>query len=723
MSEDKIKERSEMDDKSQKEIDNFFQNIENRKDENNYFHGVEDDKNDKKFESRKDLENETIHETEKNLKKGNISESRNGLKNSKVLESRKNLKNLKASESKENLKKVNVFENRANLKKEYKENLNNKFEYKVSSKNTEKFKKIGTEKDDKREKKSKKPLLICICIAFILLIFSTIFSLMNMRNTDKIISGISIEGIDVSGLTSSDAKAKLELIYNDKKTKNMILKYNDYSTEINTELLDTDFGLDDAVQKAVSEGKDKNIFANNYDILFTLLKKKNIDIDVKINEDEAKKQIENIDSKIPGALVEPDYYVEDDKLVITKGKEGIKVNEDELLTRIKTNLTDISSNSDYIEIPTFTEKPQEIDIDKIHDEVYKEVKDAYYTKNPFKVYPEVEGVDFDVNAAKELLKEDKEEYEIKLTITKPKVATSDLGSEAFPDKLGTCTTRYDASLTDRSTNLKIACNKINGKVILPGETFSYNKTLGERTIAAGYKNGKVYENGRVVDGIGGGICQISSTLYNAVLKANLGIVERKNHQFVTSYLPAGQDATVVYGLTDFKFKNTRNYAVKISASASNGIATVSIYGIKEDEEYNITLSTKTISTIPFTVRYEDDSTLSAGKETVVQKGANGIITETYITKTLNGKVVSSTLLSKDTYNAMQKIIKRGTQGAVSSGNGTQNSDGVGAGTANTIGTNNETENIENAGNNSGNDTGDGEKTGNVANASNSDNSW
>ena len=180
----------------------------------------------------------------------------------------------------------------------------------------------------------------------------------------------------------------------------------------------------------------------------------------------------------------------------------------------------------------------QIDIDKIHNEIYKEAKDAYYTKNPFTIYPEVEGVDFDVEKAKELLQEDKEEYIIKLTITKPKVTLNQIGSEAFPDILGTFTTRYDVSDVDRSTNLRIACQKINGKVVLSGETFSYNKALGARTAAAGYKNGKIYSGGEVVDGIGGGICQISSTLYNSVLLSNLEIVERRNHQFVTSYVGA-----------------------------------------------------------------------------------------------------------------------------------------------------------------------------------------
>ena len=440
------------------------------------------------------------------------------------------------------------------------------------------------------------------------------------------------------------------------------LKYQDFETTINPELIETNYNTDKAIEEAINIGKDGNIFSNNYNILFAMMGKKNIVVEMTINEEEAKNKIEEIGSNIPGIVVEPGYSIEGNKLIITNGKEGIKIDTENLIKKLKLNLKDINNKEQNIEIPVINKEPEEINIEKIYEEVHKEVKDAYYTKEPFTIYPEVEGVDFNLEEAKTILQEEKEQYEIELTITKPKVTIAQIGSEAFPDLLGTYSTKYDGGNTDRTTNLRIACRKINDKVVLPGETFSYNKTLGERTPAAGYKNAKVYENGEVVDGIGGGICQISSTLYNSVLKANMDIVERRNHQFVTSYTPAGRDATVVYGLTDFKFKNTRKTAVRIKASCSNGIATVSIYGIKDENEYDVSFNTKTISTIPFTVKYVDDNSLPAGTEKVKQKGANGIITETYIVKSLNGKVVSSNLLSKDTYNAMQRIILRGTNG-------------------------------------------------------------
>lgn len=522
-----------------------------------------------------------------------------------------------------------------------------------------------TENKNKVKKETKRTFLPITIIGIILLIgiiISTIFALININN-ENIISGIKIEGIDISGLSKEEAKNKIELIYNEKKQKDILLKYEDYDATINPELLETNYKIEKAIEEAVSIGKNSNIFINNYNIIFAMMGKKNIKIEMTINEETTKQTIEDISSKIPNAVIEPDYYIENNKLIITKGKEGLKVDTEKLIEKLKENLDNINTNQEYIEIPVTNKKPEEIDIEKIHNEIYKEVQDAYYTKDPFTIHPEVEGIDFNLEEAKKILEEEREQYEITLTITKPKITTSQIGSEAFPDLLATYSTNYDASDISRTTNLRIACQKINDKVILPGEIFSYNKALGERTYAAGYKNAKVYENGQVVDGIGGGICQISSTLYNSVLMSNMDIVERRNHQFVTSYTPAGRDATVVYGQIDFRFKNTRTYAVKIKAGITNGVATVSIYGIKEDNEYSVSFSTKTISSIPFTVKYVEDNTLAVGTEKIRQKGANGIITETYIIKSLNGKVISTKLLSKDTYNAMQKIILKGTKGA------------------------------------------------------------
>lgn len=522
-----------------------------------------------------------------------------------------------------------------------------------------------SEQQKNKKKKWAVPVGIAITLVIIVIFCSTIFALVNINN-EKIINGVTIANIDVSGLTKEEANSKLKEIYQTKKEKEIEIKYQDYETTLNPTIMEVNYETEKAVEEAYLIGKGNNIFINNYEILATQIKPKNIPVNMTINEEIAKQTIEDIGVNLPGILIESSYAIEEDKneLIITKGKEGVVIHTDELLKKVKQNLEQQENKEETIEIPVEQKQPQPIDIDKIHEEIYTEAKDAYYTKNPFTIYPEVNGIDFNVEAAKEQLKEEKEEYIIKLTITKPKITIDKIGSEAFPDQLATFTTRYDVSDVDRTTNLQIACQKINGKIVLAGETFSYNKALGPRTAAAGYRNGKIYAGGEVVDGIGGGICQISSTLYNTVLMSNLEIVERRNHQFVTSYLPAGRDATVVYGMTDFKFKNTRKYPVRIVASARNGIATITMYGIKEEKEYTFSFSTKTIASIPFATKYEEDETLALGTEKIKQKGANGLKTETYMTKMLNGKVISTTLLSRDTYDAMARIIQKGTNGAL-----------------------------------------------------------
>ena len=427
--------------------------------------------------------------------------------------------------------------------------------------------------------------------------------------------------------------------------------------------MEINYDINGAVEEAYSVGRNSNLFGNNFEIINAMFSNKKINLDIGLNEDVTKATIKDMSTNLPNAIVQSSYYIEDSDLIITKGKKGSVIDEKKFINQIKEMYADLTSNKSDLELQIEERDPDAIDIDKIHEEIYKEAKDAYYNEEPFEIYPQVEGVDFNVEEAKELIKDNQEEYTIKLIITKPKVSISDLSAIAFKDVLATFSTKYDASNTDRTTNLRLAANKINGTVLASGAEFSYNKTVGERSIAAGYKEAKIYSNGEVVDGLGGGICQISSTLYNAAVMANLDITQRRNHQFVTSYLPAGRDATVVYGSQDFKFKNSRKYPIKLELSVANGIAKVTIYGIKEETEYEISLQTNTISTIPFATTYEEDDSIPAGTEKVRQKGTNGLVTETYKILKSGGKVVDKKLLSKDVYNAMQRVVIRGTGGS------------------------------------------------------------
>ena len=334
---------------------------------------------------------------------------------------------------------------------------------------------------------------------------------------------------------------------------------------------------------------------------------------------------------------------------------------EKLKEKINNEINNLKSDTINIELPIINKKADGINLKKIHDEIYKQAQDAYITQNPLTVHPNVNGVDFaiSIEEAEELLKEEKEEYIIPLKITVAEKTVSDLGEDAFPNTLGNFTTRYDASNKNRSNNIYLASEKINGTIIMPGETFSYNQVVGKRTIDAGYKEAGAYAGGKVIQEIGGGICQVSSTLYNAVLYADLEIVERSNHYFETSYVTAGRDATVSWGTVDFKFKNNRTYPIKIEAVAKNGINKISILGIKEEKEYEIVIQSKVTSIIEQEIKYENDYSIPYGEEEVEQQGHNGCTSKTYIIKKLNGATVSTEEITSDYYHALDKIIKKG----------------------------------------------------------------
>ena len=510
-----------------------------------------------------------------------------------------------------------------------------------------------------KKKKSKLGivLLITVIILIIIAMLSTIFAVMNLWN-EKMVKGTYIAQINVSKMTKEEAKATLEEIYSRKVENEIYLTSGDFESTITYKALEVQYQIDTAIEQAYEIGRQGNLFKDNIQILKSWIKGTQIDLDVTIDEEMFEQVVKNINNSIEGAVVQPEYYREGEKIIITSGKAGLIADEDKLFQEIYILAKD-DSKSQVITIPLITAEPSEIDIEKIHKEVYKEVQDAYYTKEPFTIYPEVDGINFDIENAKNLLKEDKEQYEIPLIITKPTKTTREIGTEAFPDRLVTFSTNYQASNTKRTTNLILAANKINGTVLLPGQEFSYNKTVGERTVEAGFKEAATFSGGKVVDGLGGGICQISSTLYDAVVMANLDITERRNHQFVTSYVGAGKDATVVWGSQDFKFKNTRKYPIRITATVQGGVATIQVWGVKEDVEYDISIETKKTATIKYTTEYVQDASLSAGQQKVVQEGNNGRKVEAYKVTRLNGQVISTTLLSKDTYNAMKKIVHVG----------------------------------------------------------------
>lgn len=521
----------------------------------------------------------------------------------------------------------------------------------------------NTRNRNRNTKKIDKKVIFTIIILLLFLLFiSVIFSLINMGN-NKIINRVYIGDINVSNLSQEEAKEKIETWYKETALSNIELKYNELSENITIEQFDASVSIDELIKKACQIGKSGNIIKDNYEILFTLLFKNKLEMNIQLNEEKIDKKIEEINNTLPDALQKSNYYIEEDNLVIKKGKKGIQINSEKLKKQLEEVIKKEENREIIIPVNEIT--PEEINIEKIYNEIKKDAQNAYISQEPLEVHSHVNGVDFAISLgeAKNILKEQKEEYVIPLKITIPEITLNDLGEEAFPQMLGTFSTTYNTSNQNRITNLELASEKIDGTIILPGETFSYNQVVGERTIEKGYKEAAVYAGGKVVDGIGGGICQLSSTLYNSVLYANLEITSRSNHRFLTSYVTAGRDATVSWGTIDFCFKNTRSYPIKITSEVKNGVVTTSIYGIKEEKEYEVVIESKVTEVISYSTKYVNDSTLQEDEEEIVQNGANGAKSETYKIVKYNGIVVSREQISSDIYSPLERIIKKGTKKA------------------------------------------------------------
>ena len=506
-----------------------------------------------------------------------------------------------------------------------------------------------------RKRKGFLSFFLSMVAMFFLFIAIIIFVLYNQYlHGNTIQSGVFIKDVNVSGLTKEEAKQAVQNKLSEQMKDHVILKHNNNEYYLAIEQIESSFDLDSATNYAYDISKKGNFFKDSIEYLKVVSNKLIIDPKITYNEEGLDKYISDLETQLPEQVIQSSYYIDDESLIITSGKEGVGIVKNELKRMIIDALQDISYSNRYVDIPTYTKAPDDINI----DEIYQEPVNASFTKEPYSVTPQINGVDLKISLeeAKNMLNEKKDEYEIPLKISEPEVTNNMLGMEAFPDLLATFSTKYAASNTNRTTNLKLAAAKIDGYVLMPGETFSYNKVVGERTIAAGYKEAAIYSDGQVTNGLGGGICQISSTLYNSVIFANLDIVSRRNHMFIPSYVTGGRDATVVYGSTDFKFKNSREYPVKITASVSGGIAKISIYGLREDIEYDISIEAETVKTINYSTIYQKNSSYRSGA--VIQSGAKGSVVQSYKVYRLNGEVVKREKLYRDTYNAMNRIIAK-----------------------------------------------------------------
>ena len=236
----------------------------------------------------------------------------------------------------------------------------------------------------------------------------------------------------------------------------------------------------------------------------------------------------------------------------------------------------------------------QVDLDALAAEHTIAPVDAILDETDYTITQEVLGYGFDLEALKALVEAAGEGETVTVSFAYiPAALTKEaIDATLFQDVLGSVSTNHTND-SNRNTNLKLACKAINGKLIRPGETFSYNAALGERTEKKGYKPAGAYVAGKTVQTVGGGICQVSSTLYYACLKADLQIVERTAHGYTVSYMPYGMDATVSWGSLDYKFKNNTEYPIRIEAWVSGGQVHVKLIGT-DTKDYYVKMTYETV---------------------------------------------------------------------------------------------------------------------------------
>lgn len=513
-------------------------------------------------------------------------------------------------------------------------------------------------------KAKKKPvgLIIGVIIIFIAIFCLVGFGIANLSN-EKILKGVIVANVDVSDMTKEEAIAAIDSLYAGTTNRNITLVYEDYSLEIST--LDIGFGYTDAsvlVEEAYNYGRSGNIFENNFVVMKSYLDtKKNIETEEKIDVEKLEMLVGELMSGETIFSEDDKYEVKENKLLITKGVEGKKIDYETLANDI---ILALREKDIYVNIPVIISEPKALDIDEVYAKVHTEpVNASYKSGQNFEIIKEVNGIDFDKALAKEKYFSLKsgETAEIELQVVEPETKLADLGDVLFQNKIAEFKSEYDTTDTNRVTNLQIAANKCNNTILYPGDEFSYNKALGNRTVANGYKPGHSFAGGKVVTTIGGGICQVSSTLYNAVLRANLTITDRTAHGMYVQYVPQSTDATVVDGSIDFKFRNDRKYPVKLVTTCENGVVTAAVYGFQDADEATIDIETKIIETIAYKTVKQNDSSMKKGTTKVVQEPVDGYVSEAYKVYYKNGKEISRELISKDTYSATNEIIKVGTK--------------------------------------------------------------
>ncbi len=510
-------------------------------------------------------------------------------------------------------------------------------------------------------------IIAAAAFAALMLCVASVFSYMILTN-DTVYTGVRVNGQDVSKLGEQELRVLLENKYQaPSENLDITLKTDKSTLTARYSDLGARFDTDACAKAAYSVGRHGNIFVRLFEITKTAISGTDIDLPLIYDEEKLDRFIEEfydltlINVK-EGALLISDIGVE-----ILAGSHGEYIDKAETKQLVKELLE--ANSSGTIEPEVIITPPSKFNVDELYQQIISETADASYVveNSTLKLIPHRNGRHIDKNVLENIISEleNKENVsrQLPVSIVTPDITSDEAQALLFRDELASYNTYFGTGTQNgknRGHNMGLAVAKINNLILAPGDEFSFNDVVGRRNAENGYKMAHVYSAGKIVDGIGGGICQVSSTMYNAVLKADLAVTERRNHSFTVGYVPLGQDATAFYGAVDFKFVNSTKWPIKLLASVKNNRVYITIKGTIENPNKEVIISNKVLKSTPFTEVITEDPTKPVGYTEVTVPGQTGYVVDTFKTVKVDGKVVSQTKLHTSSYRAYAQQVIKGT---------------------------------------------------------------
>ena len=486
------------------------------------------------------------------------------------------------------------------------------------------------------ERKSGRVLLIAgilVAAAALAVFLGSFFWGVSLKNGNTVFPNVCVSGVNIGGMTADEAASALEeSLSKTHATRTLTVQLPDRKLVFDPEMANSPLDTKAMVSTAMAYGREGSVFQVLKAYIACKKSAYILDMEDFLQVDTAyiRELIDKTAADVQREMVQSDITMDEENAVITihLGYNGRTLNADKLYDTVLAayhsgDLSDINFSYDVV--------PYDIvDLQSYYEQYCTSAQNAYYDKTTKTVVSEVVGYGFDLIAANAqlALAEEGSVIEIPLQVIEPEITLADYNAKHFPDVLAS----YDSWHTNnanRTTNLTLACEAINGTVLQPGEVFSFNTVVGERTPEKGYKEGIIYADGGASElEAGGGICQVVSSVYMCALMADLQIVERQPHMYPVSYVLSGCDATVYWGAVDFKFKNTNETPIMIQASVSGGYVHMSLLGVNE-HDYTIKMTSECIETIPYTEVEILDESKPAGYRELTQAPHTGYVYWSY----------------------------------------------------------------------------------------------